>query len=506
MRCGRCGRENPDDVTFCLDCGFKLHAGAAVVKRPEAPGLSAPDAPSAVALVACPICQTQNQVGHRFCVTCGGTLPVPASSGPHPGAPRPTLDARAMSPDFANTVPVNEARISPFASPATAAAMAALGATQVLPPNAPPSSGHHGGAGVSSGPPTAHETPMAIRASSHPPDAGAPVTPGATPPLVAAPMVAVEPTPPPPAAASEPCPRCGSPSTGGALFCKVCGLALKLRPTETLASVPEQHRPSAEPAAGVQVVAAPPFVSPSGSQYAAVGATAPTAPISQRLYGRMVRVEKDGTDGASLSLSVDRLDLGARDGEIILSDDPYIAPRHARLQREPNGEVFLTDLGTLNGIYRKLREPHPLTDGDLILLGQQVLRFEPVTDAEQGLLPAMQHGVALFGTSPRGRQARLSQRTVEGTVRDVFHLHRDETSLGRETADIVFTDDPFLSRRHAMVRRASNGAYSIEDLASSNGTFVTIRGRMRVRSGDIVRLGLHVFRFDLVEAGQGAPS
>jgi pSer/pThr/pTyr-binding forkhead associated (FHA) protein len=68
----------------------------------------------------------------------------------------------------------------------------------------------------------------------------------------------------------------------------------------------------------------------------------------------------------------------------------------------------------------------------------------------------------------------------------------------------VFTDDPFLSRRHAVVRRHANGTHSIEDLASSNGTFVTIRGRMRVRSGDIVRLGLHVFRFDLAEqANQG---
>jgi pSer/pThr/pTyr-binding forkhead associated (FHA) protein len=330
-------------------------------------------------------------------------------------------------------------------------------------------------------------------------------------------MVAFEAAAPTAVASPEPCPRCGSPSSGGALFCKVCGLALKLRTTETLASVPEQHRHSAEAQAGVQIVAAPPFVSPSGSHQAAASPSgspfvspssshavaSAASPVSQRAFGRMVRVEKDGTDGAVLSLTADRLDLGSRDGEILLADDPYVAPRHARLQRETSGEVYLTDLGTLNGIYRKLREPHPLTDGDLILLGQQVLRFEPVTDAEQGLLPAMQHGVALFGTSPRSRHARLSQRTVEGIVRDVFHLHRDETSLGRETADIVFTDDPFLSRRHAIVRRLANGTYSIEDLASSNGTFVTIRGRMRVRSGDIVRLGLHVFRFDLADAGQG---
>ena len=257
--------------------------------------------------------------------------------------------------------------------------------------------------------------------------------------------------------------------------------------------------------AGVQVVPPPPLASPEGSTFLAHGPPAGVQALSTqgspaqvpRAFGHLVRVEKDGTDGPATPLLSERVDLGSRDADILLPDDPYVAPRHGRLVREATGEWTLTDLGSLNGIYRKLREPVPLSDGDLILLGQQVLRFDAVMDAEQGLLPAMQHGVALFGTVPKGRHARLTQTTVEGVARDVFHLHRDETSLGRETADIVFTDDPFLSRRHALVRRLANGTYSLEDLASSNGTFVTIRGRMRVRSGDIVRLGLHVFRFEM---------
>jgi pSer/pThr/pTyr-binding forkhead associated (FHA) protein len=432
-----------------------------------------------------------------------------------------------MSPDFASTVPADQSTVSPFAAPTSSTsgpasppvphvppAPANLGSTQIL---VPPSLG----VGIpSSGPPTAHETPMAIRASASPAESVVPAPASSTPssrereqaPLVGTPVLSVQSAQPAvetaPPTAAEPCPRCGSPANGGALFCKLCGLALRSRSAETLASVPEQQRPAPE----TYAPATPPLTSPSGTSLAAVAApyVAPDGPAvpapapAVRAYGRLVRVEKDGTDGAVVALTDERVDIGSRECEILLSDDPYVAPRHARITRESSGEVYITDLGSPNRVYRKLREAQPLSDGDLILLGQQVLRFEPVTDAELGLLPAMQHGVSLFGTAPRARRARLTERRVEGVTGDVFHLHRDETSLGRETADIVFTDDPFLSRRHAVVRRHANGTHSIEDLASSNGTFVTIRGRMRVRSGDIVRLGLHVFRFDLAEQANPA--
>ena len=49
------------------------------------------------------------------------------------------------------------------------------------------------------------------------------------------------------------------------------------------------------------------------------------------------------------------------------------------------------------------------------------------------------------------RYARIGQRSVEGVTRDVFHVQKAETVLGRESGDIVFTDDPFLSRRHAAI-------------------------------------------------------
>lgn len=62
--------------------------------------------------------------------------------------------------------------------------------------------------------------------------------------------------------------------------------------------------------------------------------------------------------------------------------------------------------------------------------------------------------------------------------------------IGREGADVVL-EDPEVSRRHALVRTLED-AVEIEDLQSTNGTFVNdieIEGSTRLRKGDSIRVG-----------------
>ena len=246
--------------------------------------------------------------------------------------------------------------------------------------------------------------------------------------------------------------------------------------------------------------------------------------------GRLVLIARDGGEGPSYPLA-DVTDIGRSEGSILIADDRYVSPRHARLMRRGD-QVFLRDLGSVNGIYVRIPSglgsalgaahghtaPHgveqvsasgasptdgvSLQDQDLFLVGQQVLRFEVVRDAEEGFGSASQHGTLMFGTPLAPRYARLSQRTVEGVTRDVFYIRKVETVLGRESGDIVFTDDPFLSRRHAVIRcdRPSGGdakRFTLADLGSSNGTFLQIREEVRVKDGDHFRLGQQLFRIDL---------
>jgi pSer/pThr/pTyr-binding forkhead associated (FHA) protein len=86
---------------------------------------------------------------------------------------------------------------------------------------------------------------------------------------------------------------------------------------------------------------------------------------------------------------------------------------------------------------------------------------------------------------------------VEGVTRDVYYPTREETVIGREVGDVVFTTDPFMSRRHAaIVRDPATNTFSLKDLGSSNGTYLAIRGERELIPGDHVRVGQHLFRLD----------
>jgi predicted component of type VI protein secretion system len=93
----------------------------------------------------------------------------------------------------------------------------------------------------------------------------------------------------------------------------------------------------------------------------------------------------------------------------------------------------------------------------------------------------------------------MEGREVEATVGAV---------LGREGTDIV-VQDPEVSRRHAAVRDHGGGV-AIEDLGSTNGTFVNdrkVEGVQPLSDGDELRLGNTVFRVRVAAAADtGATS
>jgi pSer/pThr/pTyr-binding forkhead associated (FHA) protein/ribosomal protein L40E len=266
-------------------------------------------------------------------------------------------------------------------------------------------------------------------------------------------------------APAEICTRCQAPLEPGNAFCRACG-ASQLETTAHTA----RHAPAP----------LPPMIAPS----------------SEPTGARLVTLLKDGSEGRSIPLTEGDADIGQSQGDVTFPDDPYMSPRHARLGCRA-GTYTVRDLDSVNGVYLRLREPVELTDGDRLLLGQQVLRFEVLSDGELSLGPAWQGGVLVFGTPEAPRFARLVQYTTEGVGRDVHYLFRDETVIGRENGDIVFTDDPFLSRRHAALR-VDHAArrYTLQDLGSSNGTALRIRGEHVLRDGDQFRIGRHLFRFE----------
>ncbi len=219
----------------------------------------------------------------------------------------------------------------------------------------------------------------------------------------------------------------------------------------------------------------------------------------------LVVVAPDGSPGRAYALSDGQWDLGrSSDTAIVLGSDPFVCARHARLTAS-GGHFRIQDLGSTNGIYLKLRSPAVLEPGDHILTGLEILAFQPIPQAENGYGPAVSGGTTVLGSPMRPRYARLTEVTTEGVSRSLYVVGREETILGREVGDIVFPADPFMSRRHAILRRsASDGTFTLEDLGSSNGTFLRIRGQADLVVGDQFRIGQHLLRLD-VDAGQAQP-
>lgn len=544
MTCTTCGRENAPHLTFCQECGQRLGPRIApptppiglggqdaygpppniatanpaqdvrdLARRPvPANGaMSSPEAPAATAASGdrrCKICDTMNGPNLRYCTSCGSTL----DAAPAPAAVAPVANA------------VQAARVVDLGGrPPTADAVRTCNRCRGVAETAAQFC-KFCGASLSDAAPAATVSPNASneraeRTNGSPADegrSGAPSPRGPTAPIAQVNLQVMQSMGRPAAAASH------SPAAPVS-----AALAPAVPAAPAVAHAPS-YGPSAQ-ASGAAALAAisrpssiPPAPSPSRAPIA--------SPSTQR--GRLVVIAKSGADGPSYPFG-DLLDIGRVEGNVIVGEDPYLSPRHVRILWN-NGKLVLRDLASTNGVYLRLSASRdkitpratdtqeiavPLVDQDFILVGQQVLRFDVLKEAEAGLGPAQEHGTLLFGSPAAPRYARLCQRTVEGIARDIYYVRKVETVLGRESGDVVFTEDPFLSRRHAAIRLLSRDGsppaassskpppgearFALVDLGSSNGTFLRIRADVELAPGDHFRVGQQLFRVDF-DAHQGA--
>ncbi|MFO0755542.1 MAG: FHA domain-containing protein [Byssovorax sp.] len=504
--------------------------------RPEAPAFSFGQGPVEPVPVLCGACHSSNPPSYRFCVTCGASLKAemasPAAIGAAPASRSTDRLGAAMPIDAAPAAPP-----APEPRPVEAARPVEPRRVEVAPLPEPRRVERLDDPARREEPPVEARRPEGPRPASSPAmPAQAAVSGGDQ--IVGAPVVEIAVSKAAPIKHVT-CARCHGHCVAGTRFCKFCGAPLdeapaprqvsaepppqKAAPVAAAAAVPEAARPERRIPVAPQTEEPPravrggaPAIEPGRRAEISVLAGSPVPPevgppamgrparelprhaeSRPRAPGRLVVIVEDGSEGRSFSLAEGQLDIGRTDGDILLEDDHYVSPRHARL-RLVEGRWILRDLDSTNHVYVRLRKPHPLREGDLLLLGLEVLQFQTVSDGERGLGHAIQHGTLLFGSPATPRRARLCQRTVEGVIRDVYHLFRDETVIGRETGDIVFTADPFLSRRHASIRRNPvTGEFSLVDLDSSNGTYIAIQGEVGLSNGDFLRIGQHLFRVDL---------
>jgi pSer/pThr/pTyr-binding forkhead associated (FHA) protein len=279
------------------------------------------------------------------------------------------------------------------------------------------------------------------------------------------------------------CRRCGIENSDEALFCQSCGT--RLISTDSV---------SDDADVAVLRNAVERLVSARLALSEVAPDVMPAVASRTELGLRLITVRPDGSESVTYQVKGERLDIGRVTGELVF-DDPYLAARHARILRGTEGPV-LSPLENRNGVYVRLRAPADLVDGDRLLMGSQVLRFEVVPELERTMAPTAENGVVLFGSRCRPPWGRLVQLTSEGVPRDVYHLCRGEVVVGRQRTDIVFEDDELMSQRHAQLSLRGT-RFALEDLASMNGTFVALRGPHALVDGDLIRMGNQVFRVAL---------
>ncbi len=82
------------------------------------------------------------------------------------------------------------------------------------------------------------------------------------------------------------------------------------------------------------------------------------------------------TTGNAFPVPKSGLHLGRERGDVLFPEDGYVSGLHCRLGVGTDNSITLTDLGSSNGSFVRLRDEHQISSGDILLMGQQLFRID----------------------------------------------------------------------------------------------------------------------------------
>jgi len=89
--------------------------------------------------------------------------------------------------------------------------------------------------------------------------------------------------------------------------------------------------------------------------------------------GRIALVIGRDVTGNAFPIPETGVHLGRERGDVLFPEDGYVSGLHCRLSWE-GGRLLLTDLGSSNGSFMRLKEETEVKSGDVLLMGQQLFR------------------------------------------------------------------------------------------------------------------------------------
>src|SRR5438552_2514537 len=356
MDCPRCGAHNESDVGSCLSCGAAISESEnlpTIAQKPHGPPSSrakaaAPRLAQGAPPKQCPNCMTLNAATFKFCARCG--TPLGATAAPGASAPKSAAAPAKSAPPPKPPAPVRPA------APARPAP----------PPPPKPVTGH-------SRPPPA------------PPKPAAPVRPRARVSAIA---------------------RDGSRSADFVLVKDETRVGRDVEPTE----VKLDKDPFIAPVHAVFRFEGPQLVvQDSGTANGVflwlkertlesgdelrIGRQRlriewmpdePEQLADQPVWGspnpgyvaRVVQILEGGGEGDVYPLKPGENLVGRGTGDVSFPNDGYVSSKHASIT-VGEGSLAGKDLGSANGTFVRVNGQAAVTAGDLLLVGEQILRIDP---------------------------------------------------------------------------------------------------------------------------------
>ncbi len=195
-------------------------------------------------------------------------------------------------------------------------------------------------------------------------------------------------------------------------------------------------------------------------------------PLSDpRIAGLIIQVNRRPPRGQPMI-------LGSAPGCDVAIADHQVAPQHASLTETPEG-LFLRDGGSPAGTF--IDSPNfriteaMVTPARTLLLGGFILPLQVL-------------GRLLEDADPTGLARSMG---IDEALQAALQSDKAVLTIGREPGNDLVIAHPTISSRHARLTRLQDGTLGIEDLGSTNGTYINGQRVQKevARPGDVVSVG-----------------
>lgn len=254
--------------------------------------------------------------------------------------------------------------------------------------------------------------------------------------------------------------------------------------TSAGAPVPPPTSSSTQPGSGQDAGSSPP-----AGVTAPNPAIPPAAAMAPGVAAKLIMLGPDGQPiGERLLSPGESLEVG-RDAGPPWDEDAYLDRAHGTLKPVEAG-IEVVDHSSLNGIFVKLVERLELQDGDQFRVGQELLLYEDLPEPTP-----TDDGTERMGSPNPGYWGRLSLLVDPNSASAAYPIHGEGLTVGRENGDITFPSDGYVSGTHCRIYGDDNGVY-VEDVGSSNGTYMRVRSGTTLPYGSLVLIGQKLFQFE----------